>query len=109
MKAAYVEVVATVRIRVALDDEGEITEHSSLKEAAQEAVSDLIYSLPATKAEMESYGHVEVLEEGDFADPVKCPHCGGWYALKREVERIKKHGVCRFCPDEEEIEEAQGG
>ena len=109
MKAAYVEVLATVRIRVALDDESKITEHSSLKEAAQEAVSDLIYVLPATKAEIESYDHVEVQDEGDFADPVMCPHCGGWYALKREVERIKEYGVCRFCPDEGEVEEAQAG
>jgi hypothetical protein len=28
VKAAYIEVVATVRIRVALNDENEITEHS---------------------------------------------------------------------------------
>ena len=106
MKAAYVEVVATVRIRVALYDESEITEHSSLKEAAQETVSEMIDILPATKAEIESYDHVEVLDEGAFADPVMCPHCGGWYALKRGVERIKEHGVCRLYPDEGEVEEA---
>ena len=109
MNAAYVEVVATVRIRVALDDESKITEHGSLKEAAQELVSDLIYLLPATKAEIESYDHTEVLEEGDFADPVMCPHCGGWYALKREVGRINEHGVCCFRPDEEEMADAQVG
>jgi hypothetical protein len=100
MNAAYVEVVATVRIRVALDDESKITEHNSLTEAAQEVVSDLIYSLPATKAEIESYDRVEVLEEGDFANPVKCPHCGGWYALRKDSgKRIERNASRRSATE----------
>ena len=79
------------------------------KEAAQEAVSDLIYCLPAIKAEIESYDHVEVLDEGDFTDPVMCPHCEGCYALKKDVEHIRELGVCWLCPDPEEIEDAQVG
>jgi hypothetical protein len=100
-EAATVEIVATVLVRVGVDDVDAIVEAGSVIEAAEEIVSDLINGLPDVKAGIESWDYTEVTDYGDFADPVECPECGTEYANRKTVEYIREHDVCPNCPDPE--------
>jgi hypothetical protein len=53
-EAATVEIVATILVRVGVDDVDAIVEAGSVIEAAEEVVSDLINGLPDVKAGIES-------------------------------------------------------
>jgi hypothetical protein len=72
-EAATVEIVATILVRVGVDDADAIVEAGSVIKAAEEIVSDLINGLPDVKAGIESWDYTELvtfcLPSGAAAEP----------------------------------------
>jgi hypothetical protein len=102
MTDACVQIIATVSAKVWLDDEETIIEYGGIKEAAQAMLSYEINAIPEAKAGIESWDHVDVIDYGDFGEPMVCSICGTDYANRADVEHIGRYGHCTHCVDPEE-------
>ena len=104
MSKTTVELIGTLRFKVRIDEEELIAEAGGLVEVAQWIIGDELcrrFSFEPIIASVESWDHGEVLEYGDYRDPVTCPVCGTPYANKQEINYIERHGACGACPSPE--------